>query len=114
MRWSWSKKIVGRLRPVVQQRVAVELGDDLVVEGLEQVLAELRDGRAGIRESGETGDQRQPLRHLVEARREVVETGWIPHVPIVRAALARPAAAGTPTANTCDLRAACGANTMLR
>ena len=64
---------------IVQERVAVELCDRAVFDGVEQVLAQLRDGSACIRESSECRDQVQAKRNLHDVCREVVKSGRIAH-----------------------------------
>ncbi len=65
--------------PVVEQGVGVE-GDDLAhVEGGQQVVAELADGIAGIRESGQARHQVQAARDGAHLEGEVVQPTGIDH-----------------------------------
>ena len=50
---------------VVEQCVHVELRDDLWLEGVEKVVAQLGDARSGIRETGQSRDERQPGRNAL-------------------------------------------------
>ena len=73
----------GATGAVVEQRVGVELHDLAHLERLEQVLAELRDGGAGVGESGQPGDEVQAARHLGDVDREIVEAIRVAHTPIL-------------------------------
>ena len=57
-----------------------------VLEGLEQVLAQLRDRAARIRKTGQRPDEREARGHVGEVSDELVEAFGISHIPTLTAA----------------------------
>jgi len=82
-------------RSIVEQLVDVEGRHDLVVEGVEQVVAQLGDRRSCVGEAGQTGDQVQPSGHRLRNGSEFVEVVRVEHAPTLDAGISS-ALAGAP------------------
>jgi hypothetical protein len=71
----------GAAGAVVEQFVVVEGDNHLVLQRVEEVLAQLGDGGTRIRKPGQGGKQGQAAGHLRDVHRELVQAGRITHDP---------------------------------